>query len=415
MVGSMNAMAPNLSVQGGPAARSSRPRASACAACPASPSTSTASIRRTRSDSSRWASSRSTASKCCAARKARCSATPRSAAPSSTSRGGRRRTSAPACNVRTGTFDRRDLQASVDVPLAERVSHEVHDRRHEHRRLHAERRQRLTSTATSTTSSIAPTSMFDAGRQRGHLATAYDRSDAGPARAAPAPPGRSARRTSSRCRTASVFNTNPHAQAYENAFGILYDDFNVVLGLPRRPRRRVRDARRARHERLVPRPRSANVRRPVGHHGRRCASTRSPGDREQDTPPHGGLRLRLRACSSPIARTTTRSIEDSYELQFGGTHGDRDQFNWIIGYYANDRSAKSRVPTFSGIPFTCDLLVASTIRGVTDADRAECFNNRMRALNVQNQFVATPQMTAAQIRRDVDASRSALASATTAA
>ncbi len=40
-------------------------------------------------------------------------------------------------------------------------------------------------------------------------------------------------------------------------------------------------------------------------------------------------------------------IEDSYELQFGGTHGDREQFNWVIGYYANERSAKSRVPTFS--------------------------------------------------------------------
>ena len=51
-------------------------------------------------------------------------------------------------------------------------------------------------------------------------------------KAAPAPPGRSGRRTSSRCRTAQLFNTNPHAQAYENAFGILYDDLNVVSGYP---------------------------------------------------------------------------------------------------------------------------------------------------------------------------------------
>ncbi len=29
-----------------------------------------------------------------------------------------------------------------------------------------------------------------------------------------------------------LFNTNPHAQAYENAFGILYDDPNVASGHP---------------------------------------------------------------------------------------------------------------------------------------------------------------------------------------
>ena len=100
-------------------------------------------------------------------------------------------------------------------------------------------------------------------------------------------------------------------------------------------------------------------------------------------------------------------IEDSYELQFGGTHGDREQFNWVIGYYANERSAKSRVPTFRACRSSCDLHgQRRRIRGVTDADRAECFNDRMRALNVQNQFVATPQMTAAQIQAQCGTSES---------
>ena len=78
------------------------------------------------------------------------------------------------------------------------------------------------------------------------------------------------------------------------------------VGLPGRRGRRIRDARRARHERPVPRPRSANVRRPVGHHrepalprDRRGAASRNAASWWTSTP--------IRACSSPTARTTTRS------------------------------------------------------------------------------------------------------------
>ena len=48
--------------------------------------------------------------------------------------------------------------------------------------------------------------------------------------------------------------------------------------------------------------------------------------------------------------------EKSYELQLLGSHGDREQFNWVFGYYDSDRTEQSRVPTYHGIPFVCDLL-----------------------------------------------------------
>jgi iron complex outermembrane recepter protein len=88
--------------------------------------------------------------------------------------------------------------------------------------------------------------------------------------------------------------------------------------------------------------------------------------------------------------------EKSYELQLLGTHGDREQFNWVVGYYDSDRTLSSRVPTYHGIPFVCDLIANATLRGVTNADRATCFNNRMRAIGQPQ--AATPDMTAAQIQ-----------------
>ncbi len=47
------------------------------------------------------------------------------------------------------------------------------------------------------------------------------------------------------------------------------------------------------------------------------------------------------------------------------------------------------------MPFVCDLIANAALRGVTNADRAECFNNRMRALAQPE--TATPQMTPAAI------------------
>ena len=169
---------------------------------------------------------------------------------------------------------------------------------------------------------------------------------AGSARRRRAPPGRSGRRTSSRCRTASLFNTNPHAQAYENAFGILYDDLNVVSGYPGgvvgEYETRVAHATNGLYLDLD--------RQTFDAQWDITDKLRVPRDRRAPRAGHAAswwTSTPIRACSSPTARTTTRSSRIRTSCNCCGTHGDREQFNWVIGYYANERSAKSRVPTFS--------------------------------------------------------------------
>jgi outer membrane receptor protein involved in Fe transport len=195
-----------------------------------------------------------------------------------------------------------------------------------------------------------------------------------------------------------VFNTNPHAQAYENAFGILFDDRNVVSGFPGGVvgEYETRVAHDTNGLQLDLDRQTFDAQWDFSEDMQFHAII---GRREQDR------RLMVDFDSDSRVFFADRQdndeiIEDSYELQLLGQHGDRDQFNWVFGAYASDRSAKSRVPTFGGTPFICDLpaFAAATVRGVTDANRAECFNNRLRALNLQNTITnATPQMTAAQI------------------
>jgi outer membrane receptor protein involved in Fe transport len=294
--------------------------------------------------------------------------------------------------VRAGTFNRRDLQASLDVPLGERVRTKftMAD-------MNAEGFMQSIDSANKygdiNDQFYRADLEFDVGDSV-TLRYAYDKStqdrqggaratwEIGPKNIFTLPNGQ-------------VFNTNPHAQAYENAFGILYDDRNVVSGYPGglvgEYETRVAHDTNGLYLDLDRQTFDAqwDLNDNLRFHailGRREQDRRLMVDFDSDTRVFFADR-----------QDNDEIIEDSYELQFGGTHGDRDQFNWVIGFYANDRSAKSRVPTFSGIPFSCDLIAASTIRGVTDADRAECFNNRMRALNLQSTFVATPQMTGPQI------------------
>jgi outer membrane receptor protein involved in Fe transport len=294
--------------------------------------------------------------------------------------------------ARAGTFGRRDLQASVDVPLGERV------------------RTKFTMADMNTQGFMQSIDSankygdindqfyradleFDVG-DHVTLRYAYDKStqdrqggaratwEIGPKSIFTLPNGQ-------------LFNTNPHAQAYENAFGILYDDRNAVSGFAGGVvgEYETRVAHETNGLYLDLDRQTFDAQWDITDNLRFHAIV---GRREQDR------RLMVDFDSDSRVFFADRQdndeiIEDSYELQFGGSHGSRDQFNWVVGFYANERSAKSRVPTFSGNPFACDLIAAATIRGVTIADRAECFNNRMRALNLQSQFVATPQMTAAQI------------------
>jgi outer membrane receptor protein involved in Fe transport len=294
--------------------------------------------------------------------------------------------------VRTGTLSRRDLQAALDIPLGERVRTKltVAD-------MNAEGFMQSIDSANKygdiNDQFYRGDIEFDVG-DNVVLRYAYDKStqdrnggaratwEVGPKNVFTLPNGQ-------------VFNTNPHAQAYENAFGILFDDQNVVSGYPGGVvgEYETRVAHETNGLYLDLDRQMFDAQWDIGDALRFHAIV---GRREQDR------RLMVDFDSDSRVWFADRQdndevIEDSYELQFGGTHGDRDQFNWVIGLFANERSTKTRVPTFSGIPFVCDLIAASTIRGVTDLDRANCFNDRMRAMNLQNTFVATPGMTAAQI------------------
>ena len=132
-------------------------------------------------------------------------------------------------NVRSGTYDRLDIQGSVDVPLAEKF---------------------LTKFTFADMSTEGFMQSVDSGYKYGDINDqfyradllfrptdnldirySYDRSEQdrkggsravweiGPKNIFTLPNG-------------VVFNTNPHAQAYENAFGILFDDHNVSSGHP---------------------------------------------------------------------------------------------------------------------------------------------------------------------------------------
>lgn len=313
-------------------------------------------------------------------------------------------------NVRSGTFDRLDIQGSVDMPLAEKF------------------RAKLTFADMSTEGFMQSAQsgykygdindqfyradLLFAATDNLEIRYSYDRSEQdrqgasravweiGPKNIFTLPNG-------------VVFNTNAHAQAYENAFGILFDDqhsssgfpggvlgeydTNVAIdtnGLQLGLDRQTLDVSWAMTERLT-------------FHA-------IAGDRKQTRRQLVDFDADSRVFFAD--RQDNDGIdEESYELQLLGSHGERDQFSWVFGYYKSERTTKGRFPTYHGVPFVCDLLgppaaagQAPTIadrRGVTIADRAECFNNRMRAINQQANFVATPQMTAAEIQAMWDSIR----------
>ena len=199
-----------------------------------------------------------------------------------------------------------------------------------------------------------------------------------------------------------VFNTNAHAQAYQNAFGILYDDLNVSSGFPGGVMGEY-DTRVAHDTNGLQLDLDRQALDINWNITDSLAIRALAGDRLQTR------RLMVDFDSDSRVFFADRQDNDeidekSYELQVLGTHGSDDQFSWVFGYYSSDRTISSRVPTYHGIPFVCDLIGAAgfpaaaiqAARGVTNADRAECFNNRMRALGQPE--TATGAMTPAQIQ-----------------
>jgi outer membrane receptor protein involved in Fe transport len=296
--------------------------------------------------------------------------------------------------TRVGTYEKLDIQASVDVPFAEKF---------------------LTKFTISDMSTEGYMQSVDSGYKYGdindqfyradllftptealEIRYSYDRSEQdrrGGARAV----WEIGPKSIFTLPNGALFNTNAHAQAYENAFGIRYDDLNVSSDFPGGSMGGydTRVAHDTNGLQLELDRQALTINWTIND---TLAIRALTGDRLQTR------RLMVDFDSDSRVFFADRQDNDeideqSYELQLLGTH---ERLNWVVGYYDSARTISSRVPTFHGVPFICDILspgpLAATIqglRGVTNADRAECFNNRMRALGQPQ--TATPQMSAAEI------------------
>lgn len=184
-------------------------------------------------------------------------------------------------------------------------------------------------------------------------------------------------------------NANAQAQAYENAYGIVFDDFHVVSGHPGG---------------LV-----GEYETRVSHEtdGFFVELERHTLDISYDINDNLTLRLlsgnrltqrRLMVDFDADSRVDFANRQDndwtdeeSNELQLIGSFGDNEQFSWVVGYYQWENLDKFRFPTFHSQTMNCDIWPGSRApshRGVTDSDRVNCFNDRMRALGVADQFIA---------------------------
>ncbi|MEY4933025.1 MAG: hypothetical protein RLZZ403_1345, partial [Pseudomonadota bacterium] len=82
------------------------------------------------------------------------------------------------------------------------------------------------------------------------------------------------------------------------------------------------------------------------------------------------------------------------ELQLLGNH---ERINWVLGAYYQKEYNRTRNSGRTLAEFTCDLWGADkTTRGITTAQEASCFNNRARALGVTD-LVAGSTLSSAQI------------------
>jgi iron complex outermembrane receptor protein len=193
----------------------------------------------------------------------------------------------------------------------------------------------------------------------------------------------------------SIYNSNAQAQAFLNAFGIVYDDRNVSSGYPGGVVGEYET--RVAHETpglfLDLKRHTFQFEYDINDQltfrtiaGRRDQERRLMVDFDSDS-----------RVDFADRQDHDRLLEETTEIQLVGSFGERSQFNWVLGGFFSDRGGWSHSPTFSGSQMICDLLAAKPLRGVTATDEASCFNNRMRALNLQGQFVANSGMTSQQI------------------
>jgi iron complex outermembrane recepter protein len=296
--------------------------------------------------------------------------------------------------ARTGSLNRRDIQASIDVPLTDNL---------------------LTKFTMASMSRDGFMSSVDSGAKYGDINDQFYRADI-----YFTPSDRTSFRYSydvtdqDRMGGARavweigpmntfnvggvVVNSNAAAQAYANAYGLMFDCHHVCSGHPGglvgKYETRVAhqtpglQLEMARHTFDF----SYDINDTLSFRtlaGRRTTERRLMVDFDSDS-----------RVSFADRQDNDWIRENSVELQLIGTHGDRNQFDWVVGAYRFESSTRGRFPTIASETLNCDLqgaAAAPDFRGVTDLDRVSCFNDRMRALNMQDQFVAVPGMSRAEI------------------
>ena len=193
-------------------------------------------------------------------------------------------------------------------------------------------------------------------------------------------------------------NSNAQAQAMENAYGIVFDDHQVASGHPGGVIGKYET--RVTHETngfFIEQGRhTLDIAYDINDNltfrsltGRRLTQRRLMVDFDSDS----RVEFSNRQDNDWVEET-------SQEFQLIGSFGNNEQFSWVVGAYLWENEDRARSPTFSNPTLTCDFWRSSQTpdyRGVTDTDRVNCFNDRMRALGVQDQFVASAGDSAADI------------------
>jgi iron complex outermembrane receptor protein len=295
--------------------------------------------------------------------------------------------------ARTGSYNRRDIQASIDVPLTDNF---------------------LTKFTFSDQSRDGFMTSVDNGRKYGDVNDQFYRADLlfTPTDALTLrysydlseQDRQGGARATWEIGPKRIFvvggqqvNSNAVAQAYENAFGILFDDQNVVSGYPGgvvgEYETRVSHETRGLYLQLA--RHTFDVSYDINDDFQFRAIV---GERETER------RLMVDFDSDSRVSFADRqdndvSEESSLELQLFGAHGDNEQFNWVFGAFSQEVDSRQRFPTLEAETLNCDLWSGTnrTLFGVGIEDEIGCFNARMRALNVQNQFTAQTGMTHADL------------------
>lgn len=196
------------------------------------------------------------------------------------------------------------------------------------------------------------------------------------------------------------FNANAEVQGYINSFGLFYNEQNYVSGYP--------GGRLGEHETAVN----------WETNGLTVDSMRHTLDLNWEL--SDSFRIRSISGYKEIQRgvqvdfdgaanvylaerdNRSRRFDFTQELQLLGSIGSN--VDWVLGAFYEESKVRSRTITWSLPEFTCDLWSNENVsgRGVTIQDQANCFNNRARAVG------RTPAATGSMTRAEIQALNTAM-------